>query len=130
MRVANWNPKRFDAELADVCMGRLRAAGEKLADIARDEVPVGNIYRPVYKSGKYAGKEWTAREPGALKSTIRVVEKWQTYSTPLAQNRNIRVYAGNKKVFYASIVEYSVKPFMRKAKRRALPAIKEALGVR
>jgi HK97 gp10 family phage protein len=44
-------------------------------------------------------KRWTGRYPGQLRDTIRRVEK-------ASRPANIRVYAGNFKVYYAHMVEY------------------------
>jgi len=117
-RVSNWKIERFDGEFAKASMERLRAAAEVIAGKARSLCPVGTVSRPVYKRGPYAGKEWTRRDAGALKKTIRVVErvaKAQPGHAMVTVNRNIRVYAGNKTVFYAQIVEYSGKAFLRPA---------------
>jgi hypothetical protein len=114
MRVSNWNPQQFDNEFMNASMERLRAGAEVIATKARQKCPVGTISRPIYKTGKYAGKSWTARDAGALKKTIRVVEKKDT-GTGFAQLRNIRVYAGNYNVYYAQVVEYNGKQFMRPA---------------
>ena len=115
MRVSNWRPSQYDGEFISASMERLKAAAEVVAESARQRCPVGKISRPVYKSGKYAGRVWTARTPGALKKTIRVVEKYQQFSAEVAQFRNVRVYAGNYITFYAKIVEYAGKAFMRPA---------------
>ncbi len=114
-RVSNWNPERFDGEFANAAMERLRKAAKVIADNARSRCPVGTISRPIYKKGPYAGQPWTARDAGALKKTIRVVEKHGEGGKPLAEGRNIRVYAGNYLVYYAKIVEYAGKAFMRPA---------------
>jgi hypothetical protein len=115
MRVSNWNPEKFDQEFANASMVRLRKAAEVIAGKARSKCPVGTISRPVAQKGKYAGKSWTARKPGALKKTIRVVEKHDQHGKPIAAGRDIRVYAGNYDVYYAKIVEYKNKAFLRPA---------------
>jgi HK97 gp10 family phage protein len=109
MRVSNWNPKRFDGEIIAAGMDRLEQAAEVIAEEARRRVPVGTS-RP----GKKGGKAWTAREAGALKRSIRVVRLRND------ERRNIRVYAGNREVYYARFVEYGTvkmkaKPYLRPA---------------
>ena len=108
MRIANWNPKINDAEIYGNAMDRLEAAGNVIATKARQKCPVGTTSRPMYKTGMYAGKYWTVRDAGALRKTIRVVRK---YGDP---THNVWVMAGNKKVYYAQIVEYYT-PFLRPA---------------
>lgn len=115
MRVENWNPQRYDGEFLEAGMDRLRKAADVVAERARTNCPVGTVSRPVYRSGPYAGQPWTARDAGALKRTIRVVEKHQSFGTELARARNVRVYAGNFLVYYARIVEYAGRKFLRPA---------------
>jgi hypothetical protein len=114
MRVSNWNPQQFDGEFMNASMERLKAAAEVIASKARAKCPVGTISRPIYKTGKYAGQPWTARDAGALKKTIRVVEKKEK-GTEIMKGRNIRIYAGNFLRYYAQIVEYNGRAFMRPA---------------
>jgi hypothetical protein len=111
-------------------MERLKEAAEVVADTARDLCPVGKINRPIYKKGKYAGKVWTGRTAGALKKTIRVVEKKEGSGTEFAKTRNVRVYAGNYIVSYARIVEYAVKAFMKPALNRNKDKIRSIMGGR
>ena len=121
MRVSNWNPQKFDSEFAAASMDRLKAAAEVIAEKARQRVPVGTITRPA-GTGKY----WMEREPGSLKKSIRVVTKTDSNS------RNVRVYAGNSKVFYARFVEYGTikkgaRPFLRPALNSSKAEIKSIL---
>lgn len=131
MRVANWNPQKHDAEIISASMDRLRKAAGVVADKARAKCPVGTVSRPIYKSGPYAGQPWTARDAGALKRSIRVVEKDEKHGA-LAErfggnNRNVRVYAGNYLVYYASIVEHAGKKFLRPALNASRNEIKNIL---
>jgi len=127
-RVSSWNPQRYDQEFADAAMERLREAGEVIAEAARAKCPVGTVSRPIYKRGPYAGQPWTKRDAGALKKTIRVVEKHDQHGTPLAKGRNIRVYAGNYLVYYAKIVEYAGQKFLRPALASVKSRIRSILG--
>jgi HK97 gp10 family phage protein len=123
MRVSNWKPQQFDGQFIAASMERLERAAEVIAAKARQRVPVGTVTRSA-GSGKY----WMEREPGSLKRSIRVVKKNDGTS------RNVRVYAGNKKVFYARLVEYGsikkgARPFLRPALNSSKAEIKSALGV-
>lgn len=119
MRAVNWNWQEADKVVAMESLNRVRKAAEVIAARARRECPVGTVSRPMYKSGPYAGQEWTARDAGQLKKSIRVVEKheekwghaFKAFGTTYGL---VRVYAGTKKAFYARIVEYS-NPFLRRA---------------
>lgn len=115
MRVSNWNPQKYDAEFAEASMARLRKAAEVIADEARRRCPEGTVSRPIYVSGANAGQPWTARDAGQLKRSIRVVEKNDQHGAALAEGRNIRVYAGHYLAYYAKIVEYAGKKFLRPA---------------
>lgn len=125
-RVSNWKPEQFDGEFASAAMDRLRKAAKVIADKARANCPVGTVSRPMYKTGPYAGQPWTARDAGALKKTIRVVEK-KEQAAALLENKNIRVYAGNYNVYYAKIVEYAVKAFLRPALNASKGEIRDIL---
>lgn len=126
MRVSNWNPQQFDGEFMNASMDRLREAAEVIASKARAKCPVGTISRPIYKTGKYAGQPWTARDAGALKKTIRVVEKKET-GTEIMKNRNVRVYCGNYIVFYAQLCEYNNRAFLRPALNASKSEIRSIL---
>jgi len=126
MRVSNWNPQAYNGELMNASMDRLRKAAEVVATAARSKCPVGTISRPIYKRGPYAGQPWTARDAGALKKTIRVVEKREA-GTEIMKSRNVRVYAGNYLRYYARIVEYNGRSFMQPALNASKSEIKQIL---
>ncbi len=116
MRVENWHPEVITAEIEKKAMDRLAKAAEVVASKARSHCPVG------FTVPKGKGK-WSGREAGALKKTIRVV---RLKGDP---KQNIRVYAGNKEVFYARFVEYGTikmgaRPFMRPALNQSKAEIK------
>ena len=127
MRVANFNPNRFDQTFEKVSIKRLVDAAEVVAAATRRNCPVGTISRPMYKSGPYAGQFWTARDAGELKRSVRVVRQKTKSGKTFSRKRNVRVYAGHKKAYYASIVEHS-KPFMRPAQSSTLSQVKAIVG--
>lgn len=128
MRVEGWSPERFDAAFEEVAMDRIEEAAEAIAAAARARCPVGSITRPIYKRGPYAGKPWTARDAGALKRTIRVRRKLSKSGRPLKRKNNVRVYAGNYLVYYARIVEYAGRAFLRPALWNNRSKIKQLIG--
>jgi hypothetical protein len=128
MRVEGWSPDRFDGEIEGATIERLVEAAEAVAAAARAKCPVGTFSRPIYKRGPYAGKPWTARDAGALKKTIRVVRKRSKSGRPLKRKSDVRVYAGNYMVYYASIVEHAGKAFLRPALWNSRSQIKQILG--
>jgi hypothetical protein len=114
-RVANWNVDNANEKMIHITMDRLEAAAKVVEHKAKSNLhsyigkgKTTGISRPVYQSGKHKGKPWTARDFGALLSTIRTV---RLYGDP---NQNIWVMAGNKKVYYAQIVEFYCS-YLRKA---------------
>lgn len=119
-RIDFWDIKPLNQEIMKNGMKRLRKAGEIVKRKARSAPCVNRstVSRPMYKTGRYAGQYWTARDAGSLKKTIRVVEKHGAetggYITIRAGQLEIRVYAGTAKVFYAQIVEFYT-PYMRPA---------------
>ena len=109
MRVEYLDLDLANSEIEKKAMDRLEAAANIVAEAARALAPVGKS-RP----GKVGGKDWTERETGALRDSIRVV---RLKGDP---KLNVRVYAGSQKVFYARFVEYGTvkmkaKPFLRPA---------------
>ena len=127
MRVSNWNPEKFDSEIINASMDRLEIAAEVVKKKAQQLCPVGKISRPVAERGKFAGKYWTAREPGSLKKTIRVT---RLKGDPRG---NILVMAGNKKVFYAQIVEFKnafLRPALNGSKSEIFTIIKEGVTMK
>ncbi|CAK0768353.1 conserved hypothetical protein [Gammaproteobacteria bacterium] len=128
MRVEGWNPEMYDEVFENATVERLVEAAEVVANSARSNCPVGTLSRPMYKRGPYAGKPWTARDAGALKKSIRVVQKLSKSGRPLKRKSNVRVYAGNYLVYYASVVEHAVKPFLRVSLINSHTKIKSIMG--
>ena len=118
----------YDLDFENVAIERLIEAAEVVAASARDSCPEGKLSRPMYKRGPYANQPWTARDAGALKKTIRVRQKTSKSGKPLKRKSNVRVYAGNYLVYYASIVEHAIRPFMRVALTNSHSQIKSILG--
>lgn len=128
MRVEGWNPEMYDLDFENATVERLVEAAEVVADSARRNCLVGTLSRPMYRRGPYAGQQWTARDAGALKKTIRVVQRRSRSGRPLKRKSNVRVYAGNYLVYYAKIVEHAMIPFMRVALTNSHSQIKSILG--
>lgn len=138
MRVEGWNPNKFDESFESIAMSRLVQAGEVIAAKARALMPPGKTERPVYKTGKYAGRAWTSRKPGRLQKSIRVRRKLTKSGKAFSRKRNVRVYAGDPRkwvdygdylAYYGAIREYK-KPFLKPAFYASMPEIKAILGVR
>jgi len=130
MRVEAWNPEKYDEQFERASLERLVEAAGAVADAARSNCPVGTISRPIYKRGPYAGQPWTARDAGALKKTIRVRQKTSKSGKPLKRKSNVRVYAGNYLVYYARIVEYAGRAFLRPAIWNSLGRIRQIMGAK
>lgn len=90
-----------------------------VAKEARRLAPEGDIDRKAYKTGKYAGKPWTARRTGTLRKNIytkrakrkvingkwrNLPRKWITY----------QVLAGSVSAYYARFAHYGVMGKVRK----------------
>lgn len=136
MRVSNWNPEQFDGEIIGASMERLRKCAVVVRDSARSKVRVyaGKLHGP-YKTGKYAGKVWTARDTDNLLKTIRVVEKNDGNGFAMQAYRNVWVMSGNYKTWYAQQVEYGrggwkggAHPFLRPALNQNKDRIRSILG--
>ena len=99
---------KYDVVFLKTAMGRVEKAAEAIRDAAKSNCVVGTVTRPA------KGAYWTERSPGAMKATIRVVRK--------EGKNNVRVYAGNKKTWWAVQMEYGrggwkggARPFLRPA---------------
>lgn len=116
VRVIGLKLKEVCQQITDAAMVGANDVMDQGVAEAKRLCPVGTITRKegralrdvlfIPKTGKGKGKivnfiadTWTGRKPGSLKATIRKVEK---YDRP----GNLRVYAGNQKVFYARFTEY------------------------
>ena len=126
MRVRNWNPKKYDPIFAEASMDRIRTGAALIAAEIRVRCPVGTVSRPMYKTGRYEGKDWTMRDAGMLKRSIRVVEKEET-GWKVWQDKDVRVYVGHYLAWYAQIVEYYT-PFVRPAWRSSLSVVKSVIA--
>jgi len=116
MRIENVNWGPANQQVVTESRRRARKAAHVLANEVRRRCPVGTREHPMYKTGRYAGQEWTKLEAGALKKTVRVVEKKEAgfTGTAIQDLGGVRVYSGSFKAFYAAIVEFFT-PFMRPA---------------
>ena len=130
----DWDLQKYDGEFKKAGMARIKRAAEVIRDMAKTNCIAGTINRPARKhwvnnghledaSPESSANIWTAREAGAMRETIRVVETREDRGRGFDQERdNVRVYAGNFKTWYAVQMEYGrggwkggARPFMRKA---------------
>ena len=126
MRIAEFNPNKFDREFDHVSRERLVKAAKVLKAAVRRRCPVGTISRPMYRSGPYRGESWTSRDAGRLRKSVRVVEK-TTKTGRLSKKMSVRVYVGHFTAWYADIVEFS-RPFLRPAFNETIPMIETIIG--
>jgi hypothetical protein len=136
MRVASWNPEEFAPEILSGCMERITKAAIVVRDAARGKMAgfkhTWKEHGP-YKSGKYAGKIWTARDYDALKETIRVVTKKEKgltggFGFKAAKDMNVWIMAGNYKTWYAVQVERGKGGWLGGAHPFLRPAFRESIG--
>lgn len=127
MRVENWKLTGVPVDAELECAKRLQKAGDAVADIVRSKCPVGTITRPMYSRGPNRDKPWTARDAGQLKRSVRVVGRYEKSQESLM---NARVYAGHYLAYYASIVEKTVRPFMKQSKTASRGIVKALTGAK
>jgi len=118
------NFKQYDEVIAKACMDRIRVAANVLKNAAKERCVIGTVNRPLKPGQKY----WMEREVGAMRKTIRTVEK--TGEKGLT-GRDVRVYAGNFKTWWATQMEFGRggwkggrRSFMRPAIRATKSEIK------
>lgn len=107
-RVTYWNPDLAKEIVTGQAMIRLRKAGELLKDNVKSKltsvIKNPDYNRPVYKTGKNAGKWWTSRVATELRESCRVVEKNDKI------HNNILVICGHSKAYWAAMFEYAATP--------------------
>lgn len=130
MRVEVWNPSAMDETFENVAIERLVEAAGVVATHARQKCPVGTVSRPIYKTGRYAGKLWTSRDAGRLKKSIRIVRKKTKSGKAFSKKRDVRVYAGSYLTDYTYAVEYGGKAFLRPALTESISEIKSIIGAK
>ena len=118
MRVANWKAPEVFERVKSRATGNALEFMDDVVDLAKAKCPTGHISRPdgwasaditfTPKTGRNKGqtvrfhtdRRWTGRRRGSLRNTIRRVGKHTVTRS------NIRVYAGNFKIYWALMVEY------------------------
>jgi hypothetical protein len=136
MRVEYWNPEAGYKEFSHISHERLMKAAKVIKRTIQrrliSQIGKGKttgINRPVYLTGKYAGKPWTAREAGTMLKSVRIVEREESFGTSnLDIADNVRIYTGHYMAFYANIFE-AYRPFMRPAMEESLPKVKQIMGI-
>jgi hypothetical protein len=123
MRIESWNPNKFDESFEGIILDRMVEAAEIVAERANHALSPGKISRPEYRSGKGGGKNWTARNPGTLKRSVRVVRKKVGGGKAFSRKRNVRIYAGHYLGYYAHWVEFGSSTIKRKHREKTEGAI-------
>jgi hypothetical protein len=120
-----WNPKLVEHEIMGKAMDRLVEVGEAMAVEVKKNTPEGSTSRPMYKTGPYKNKYWTARDAGALKKSVRTTRRPEAGAGNANwKSRNVWVMVGTTKAYYSKIIEFGVnsnkyKGFFRKAINRS-----------
>jgi len=129
VRVENWNPNKMDETFENVAIERLVEGAEIVANRARSKVRVGTLSRPIYKTGPKAGKEYTSREAGRLKKSIRVTRLKTKSGKAFSKKRNVRIYAGKKDTDYHFVIEFRY-PFLRTSLYSSISEIRSVIGAK
>jgi len=126
MRVENWGFDQIDGLVEMASNEKLMECAEVIKANVQRRCPVGTISHPMYQRGKYAGKDWTSRDAGRLKKSIRITKNKQP-GRLIWKKRDIRVYAGHYLAWYADIVEFYT-PFMRTGLADSISEMREILS--
>jgi len=145
MKISKWNANKVFGDIYKQALENGNALMDMVVRDAKAGCRVGTITREGKWSGnvsvsftpgkgrnkgrlvEFRAKRWMGREPGNLRDSIRRVNLHDNVSG------NIRVYAGNTKIYWAFMVERgtsktAAQPFLRptflSARRKALRAIK------
>ena len=120
MKVGRWTADKIFMNVKEAALEGVRAKAEEIKDATKASVHESPIIRaPRFsdqlqnvsftpKKGRnkntlvsFKARVWLGRKPGDLKSTVRVVEKPD-------RKGNIRIIAGNFKMYWARFAEYGV----------------------
>ena len=120
MKIGRWTADKIFMNAKEAALEGVRAKAEEIKDATKGTVEESPIVRaPRFsdqlqnvsftpKKGRnkntlvsFKARVWLGRKPGDLKSTVRVVEKPD-------RKGNIRVIAGNFKIYWARFAEYGV----------------------
>lgn len=115
-----WNPNLAEEFIFANAAAKLDKIAGIMAEEVKKSVPEGEVTRPVYQSGPYAGKYWTARESGSLKKSVRVTKRGE------GRAHNTWVMVGHTKAYYGKIREFK-KPYFRPAVTRSKAKITRML---
>ena len=123
----HWNPKLAEHDIMGNALKRLTEVGEAMAAEVKKSTPVGTLSRPMYKTGPYKNKYWTARDAGALQRSVRITKSWEDIdgnTSSEMSSRNVWVICGTTKAYYGKIIEYGTngnkyQGFFRKAINRS-----------
>jgi hypothetical protein len=133
MAKIDFNLQKYDGEFKAAGMARVRKAAEAIRDAAKDKCKRGTISRgrrrAVIINGRRVdigdrGEIWTERQIGAMRETIRVVDKddFDQETGFYADLDEVRIYAGNFATWWAIQMEYGrggwkggARPFLRPA---------------
>lgn len=134
--------EKYIPELRNLALNRMEKAGNVIRDEARAIVNSHGTTKRTqhrwrehgpYRTGKDAGKDWTARHYFDMEKTVRTVRKNQNYGTNWGVN-NVRIYAGNREIWYAKQMEYGRggwrggrRSFLRPAIRRSAAKVKQVI---
>jgi len=134
MRLEYWDETAGYKDFSNVSRERLLTAAYIIKDAVvrklRSQIGTGKttgINRPVYLTGDYPGRPWTAREAGTMLKSVRVVEQ-KKEGALVWKAQNVRVYCGHYMAWYANIFEF-YRPFMRPAMEETLGTVKQIMGV-
>jgi hypothetical protein len=121
-------------EFKDAVVKELTPVIDKMVAMAKQNVSVGTISRPVAgtrqrgnKVSKYKGKSWTSRTPGRLKASIRSAVHRRHDKTAVIGFFE----AGSHDAYYALMHEYKNPYFMtafNKHRAAAMAAVELALS--
>ena len=136
-RMLNWNIQRVIPEIAKAGMVTLEDCANIFRNEARSHLRPQLVLNWTPHGPPPGGEIWKGREDYAeMLNTIRVVKKYSAGAL-FGKTRNIRIYAGNYKVWWALQMEYGrggwkggARSFFRKAIRTSKPKIRTLLAAR
>lgn len=152
MRIVGWRLPQICDEIKGKAIEAINEVMDDHVQISKSLCPVGEVTRkggfvsatvsfiPTTRNRRkipenkrqlvsFQATQWTGREPGSLRNSIRRVNKPE-------RPGNVRVYAGNKKINYAHFVEYGtvkskrqsfMRPGFQSIKNKVKPKIEQMI---
>jgi len=104
-----WEEDRVIGKVNREVVKHMRPFAQKIRDDARALAPKGRVTRGASKTGKHAGKSWTARQAGALRKSIKVKRLKSRFGGTDRYIVTVGDRVGNIDCYYWKYIEFGIE---------------------